>query len=226
MPAPMRFDRHSLLGGQSDRSGRWPSRVWMIVIPPRGRRPALGRRLQAGPGELEVVAHGVDVAAGAAEVDLPVDVHQGGAARIDPSYGQLYGSAVTCVVACVVLKVLSSRGAGCVPRRLRGLSEWRGRSGGKRARGASRARMIVHACPIRMSHLVRGLPRITRSCTPICIPCCIQEIASSSEGCLGMQRRYERGVSPVFQFHDGIGKRSRRCPLVATRTSALSDDAS
>ncbi len=33
MPAPMRFDRHSLLGGQSDRSGRWPSRVWITVIP-------------------------------------------------------------------------------------------------------------------------------------------------------------------------------------------------
>jgi len=48
------------------------------------------RRLQAGPREVQVVTHGIDVAPDAAEVDLPVDAQQGGADRVVlPSYGQL-----------------------------------------------------------------------------------------------------------------------------------------
>ena len=41
------------------------------------------RRAEAGAGEVEVVAHRVDVAAGPAEVDLPVDVDERGARRVD-----------------------------------------------------------------------------------------------------------------------------------------------
>ena len=40
-------------------------------------------RLEAGPGQIEVIAHRIDVAAGAAEVDLPVDEDQGGVGRAE-----------------------------------------------------------------------------------------------------------------------------------------------
>ena len=50
---------------------------------PADRVQDRGRRLQPGAGELEVVAHGVDVAARPAEVDLPVDAHEGGASRVE-----------------------------------------------------------------------------------------------------------------------------------------------
>ena len=43
----------------------------------------LGRRLEPGAGQVEVVAHGVDVAARPAEVDLPVDADQRGVRRVD-----------------------------------------------------------------------------------------------------------------------------------------------
>ena len=43
----------------------------------------LGGRLEPGAGEVEVVAHRVDVAAGAAEVDLPVDQDQRGPRRVE-----------------------------------------------------------------------------------------------------------------------------------------------
>ncbi len=47
----------------------------------RPRRAPCAVGLEAGPGEVEVVAHRVDVAAGAAEVDLPVDADRGRCAR-------------------------------------------------------------------------------------------------------------------------------------------------
>ena len=71
MPAPMRRERQRLLAGRSDRSGRWPSRVWMIVVAlcAQGRERALDRPDRRA-GERKVVTHLVDVAADAAEVGL------------------------------------------------------------------------------------------------------------------------------------------------------------
>ena len=77
MPAPIRRERQRLLAGRSARSGRWPSRVWMMWKPlARIAASSALDRLDRRAGEREVVAHLVDIAADAAEVGLHVDDDQ------------------------------------------------------------------------------------------------------------------------------------------------------
>ncbi len=81
----MRFDgapRLSLAGGQSDRSGSWPSRVWMTMIPD-DRAAAIKRRQRRHHLEqlIDVVAEALAESAGQQEVSLHVDDDQRGLAR-------------------------------------------------------------------------------------------------------------------------------------------------
>ena len=85
--APMRSDgapRSTFAAGASERSGRWPSRVWTIeqAEPSRGVEDGAAgrdRRMQAG----HVVAEGLAETAVLEEVALHVDDDQRGAAEID-----------------------------------------------------------------------------------------------------------------------------------------------
>lgn len=75
--------RVSLAGGQSDRSGRWPSRVWMTSIPiSRALSSALGR-LNRAEQQGSVVAEGLAKATGQHEVALHVDDQQRGGGRVE-----------------------------------------------------------------------------------------------------------------------------------------------
>ena len=70
--------RQRLFSGRSERSGRWPSRVWMIVKPRRASHQHALDRLDRRARERKVVAHLVDIAAVAAEIRLHVDDHERG----------------------------------------------------------------------------------------------------------------------------------------------------
>ena len=74
---PRRADapRSTLAGGTSDRSGRWPSRVWMTSSPARARggEQRRGRARSAAREQRDVVAEHLAEAAGLEEIALHVD---------------------------------------------------------------------------------------------------------------------------------------------------------
>ena len=78
--------RVSLAGGQSDRSGRWPSRVWMTSMPLlAGRVQHPLRGLDGGEQQRGVVAELLAEPAGQDEVALHVDddERRGGRVELD-----------------------------------------------------------------------------------------------------------------------------------------------
>ena len=86
--------RASLAGGQSERSGRWPSRVWTISMPGGAGRLEHGRERARWPARsrLTSLPSSLAEAARLEEVALHVDQHQRGGAGVIVNG---YGSAVT-----------------------------------------------------------------------------------------------------------------------------------
>ena len=78
--APMRSvgaPRSTFARGASDRSGRWPSRVWMTSMPRAARRvEQRAARLDGRAQQRDVVAERLAEAAGLEEVALHVDDHE------------------------------------------------------------------------------------------------------------------------------------------------------
>ena len=85
--SPMRklgAPRSILAGGASDRSGRWPSRVWMTSMPVCARRlQHAAQRLDRARKLRDVVAERFAEAAGLQKVALHVDDQQRGRRPVD-----------------------------------------------------------------------------------------------------------------------------------------------
>ena len=90
------WPRASLAGGQSVMSGRWPSRVWMTIIPSAARGREHGaQRLDDLRQQRDVVAEQLAEAARQQEVALHVDDHERGGRGVEL---EGYGCAGTSVV--------------------------------------------------------------------------------------------------------------------------------